>query len=200
MLAGFAMTYQCECWVKFAFWREAGKPAGWVRREGQGKHLTMVWLLTLSLAVGIAATVEDLWRRRVSNWLSGGGLLAGLAAHSLLAGLAGAADALLGALFGFAIFLIFFLLGGMGGGDVKLMAAFGAILGSDQILMAAFWAALVGGLIAAAFLAFKKLRGAVSGEASGRSARKEFIPYAPAISLGVLLSFLSEDELWTSVF
>ena len=43
----------------------------------------------------------------------------------------GAGSALLGTLAGASVFLIFYLLGGMGGGDVKLMAGFGALLGSE---------------------------------------------------------------------
>ena len=159
----------------------------------------MMWLVGLSLAVGIAATVEDLWRRTVSNWLSLAGLAAGLIAHSVLSGWSGVGDSLLGAVIGFAAFFVFFLAGGMGGGDVKLMAAFGAILGSDRIVLAAIMAALVGGLIAAIYLGYRKARQATERGVACGPVRKESIPYAPAISLGVLLSFLSEDELWISV-
>ena len=35
---------------------------------------------------------------------------------------------------GAGVFLIFYLLGGMGGGDVKLMAGFGALLGAKLLL------------------------------------------------------------------
>ena len=161
----------------------------------------MIWLVWLSLALGVAASAEDLWRRRVSNALSAGGFLAGTAAHAALAGWSGVGDALLGGLIGFAAFFVFFLAGGMGGGDVKLMAAFGAILGRDQVITAVIMTALVGGLIALGFLVWKKARRAVRKQvpAEGKPDRKDFIPYAPAIALGVLLSFLSEDELWTSV-
>lgn len=160
----------------------------------------MMWLVGLSLAVAVAATVEDLWRRTVSNKLSLAGLIAGLTVHSVLHGWSGALDSLLGAVIGFASFLVFFLAGGMGGGDVKLMAAFGAIVGRDRIVLAAIMAALVGGLIAALYLGYRKIRQATDRSgADGKPVRKESIPYAPAISLGVLLSFLSEDELWISV-
>ncbi len=160
----------------------------------------MWWLLGLSTAVGIAATVEDLWRRTVSNWLSLAGFAAGLIAHSVLYGWRGGVDSLLGGAIGFAVFFVFFLAGGMGGGDVKLMAAFGAILGRRRILLAAIMAALAGGLIAVLYLGYRKVRRAISGGADEVGPiRKESIPYAPAISLGVLLSFLSEDELWISV-
>src|SRR5690606_22083426 len=105
------------------------------------------------------------------------------------------------ALIGFAVFLVFFLLGGMGGGDIKLMAAFGAIVGKSQIVNAAVWTAMVGGVIALFYLAYLKLRRMAQSKAerSEGPLRKESIPYAPAISLGVLISFLSEEELWTSV-
>lgn len=155
----------------------------------------------LSMAVGLTATVTDLRSRTIPNWLSASALLIGLAAHSYLDGWSGAADASLGVLIGFAVFLIFYLLGGMGGGDVKLMAAFGAILGREQILTAAIMTAFAGGLMALAYLAFKKLRRAMRQErrAEDELDRKDSMPYAPAILMGVLLSFLSEEELWTNV-
>ena len=161
----------------------------------------MMWLIGLSMAVGGLATVEDLRSRTISNWLCLSGVVAGLTAHAALAGWSGLADALLGTLIGFAVFLIFYLLGGMGGGDIKLMAAFGAILGKGQIVEAAIFAAMVGGVMALIFVVYKKLRQMAQGNAddSVGSLRKESIPYAPAISLGVLISFLGEEELWTSV-
>jgi prepilin peptidase CpaA len=162
----------------------------------------MIWLVGLSMAVGGLATVEDLRSRTISNWLCLFGLIAGLAVHAALQGWSGLGGSLLGALIGFAVFLIFFLLGGMGGGDIKLMAAFGAILGKRQIVHAAVFAAMVGGVMALIYVAYKKLRQLAQRDADGstQSVRKESIPYAPAISLGVLISFLSEEELWTSVY
>lgn len=161
----------------------------------------MWWLLWLSVAVGVAASAEDLWRRRVSNAISATALVGGLGLHAWLAGWAGVGDSLLGGLIGFCVFFVFYLLGGMGGGDVKLMAGFGAILGSEQTITAAMMTAIIGGLMAVGYLVAKKLPRLVKGEkrAEGAADRKAFIPYAPAISLGVLLSFLSEEELWTSV-
>ncbi len=162
----------------------------------------MIWLVGLSMAVGGLATVEDLRSRTISNWLCLFGLIAGLAVHIVLQGWSGLGTSLLGALIGFAVFLIFFLLGGMGGGDIKLMAAFGAILGKRQIVHAAVFAAMVGGVMALIYVAYKRLRQVVQPDANGskQSVHKESIPYAPAISLGVLISFLSEEELWTSVY
>ncbi len=44
------------------------------------------WLLSFSLALAIVATGEDLWRRRVSNVITGPAFLIGLAANVILAG------------------------------------------------------------------------------------------------------------------
>jgi prepilin peptidase CpaA len=155
----------------------------------------MNWLIGLSLVIGLAASIEDLWRRKVSNVIALTAFISGIVAQSWLFGLNGLWDALLGSLIGFGVFLIFFLLGGMGGGDIKLMAGFGAILGSQLIVVAAMMTAIVGGLMALGYLIVKKLR-RVTQPADGLATplRKEAIPYAPAITLGVLLSFLSHES------
>ena len=84
--------------------------------------------------------------RRVPNWLTAAGLAAGLAC-ALPGGWRGLALATAGAALGFALLLPFHWCGAMGGGDVKLMAAFGAFLGPAGILLAAFFAAIAGGLL-----------------------------------------------------
>jgi prepilin peptidase CpaA len=149
---------------------------------------TQVWIAVI---VGLAASVEDVARRRISNWIPAGALAAGLAFHTAQDGWRGALASLAGAAAGFAVFLIFYLLGGMGGGDVKLMAGFGAVLGAGRLLEAALWTAAVGGLAAAAVVAWsaarKRLRG---GEQAGAGPRAESIPYAPAITVGAWLALI----------
>ena len=49
---------------------------------------------------------------------------------------------------GLAVFFPFFALGGMGAGDVKLMAAIGAWLGPGLALMTALYGAVAGGILA----------------------------------------------------
>ena len=90
----------------------------------------------IALAAGCAAIAEDLWRRQVSNWTSGGALAGGLVWHWFEGGWKGGLLALAGAATGFAIFLLFYLMNGMGGGDLKLMAGFGSLLGPGSILTA----------------------------------------------------------------
>jgi Flp pilus assembly protein protease CpaA len=153
--------------------------------------MTAVGLITF--AVGCAAVAEDLTRRRISNWTSGAALGSGLAIHLAQQGGRGAVAAVVGAAVGFGVFLIFYLLNGMGGGDVKLMAGFGSLLGPAAILCAAWLAAVVGGLMAAGYTAVLLLRQCRRVEPrrgpDGRQA--EAVPYAPAIVAGVWLTELA---------
>lgn len=140
----------------------------------------MTLQVAIALFVGIAAIIDDLARRQISNWIPALAFAGGVAALSIERGWRGTGSALMGTAAGFAVFLVFYLLGGMGGGDVKLMAGFGAVLGSERLIEAALWTAACGGLIALATVAVGALR--------RRSVKA--IPYAPAISLGAWLALV----------
>jgi prepilin peptidase CpaA len=152
-----------------------------------------VWIAIL---VGLAATFDDLARRRIANWIPVAALAGGFGWQIGQKGLwPGIGQSSLGAAAGFGVFLIFYLLGGMGGGDVKLMAGFGALLGPGQLLWAALFTAGVGGVIALAVVAFQAARGMFRRGRSGEETeadkeRKDSIPYAPAITLGVWLALV----------
>jgi prepilin peptidase CpaA len=108
-------------------------------------------------------------------------------------GLRGTGSALLGTLAGAAVFLVFYLLGGMGGGDVKLMAGFGSLLGVKLLLQAALWTAACGGLLALSVIAVRSARRALkrrnaAEDAAEARTESDSIPYAPAIAAGVWLS------------
>ena len=158
----------------------------------------------LAGAVGIAACVDDLRRRQISNWIPGSAFASGLILQTVQHGWRGAGSALLGTLAGAGVFLIFYLLGGMGGGDVKLMAGFGALLGVKRLLEAALWTAGCGGVMALAVIGTGLIRGfwsrrksagnvVASGEPGSRQSgsRADSIPYAPAITAGVWLSLVA---------
>jgi prepilin peptidase CpaA len=162
----------------------------------------------LAGGIGIAACVDDLRRRQIANWIPLSAFASGLILQTAKHGWHGTVSAVLGTLAGAGVFLIFYLLGGMGGGDVKLMAGFGALLGAKRLFEAALWTAGCGGILALAVIAGglirdlwrrsrpdgKQLDGKQdeSGEASapGRGRRVESIPYAPAIAAGVWLSLV----------
>jgi prepilin peptidase CpaA len=147
----------------------------------------------LAGAIGIAACVDDLRRRQISNWIPASALASGLVLQTVQHGWRGTGSAALGTLAGAGVFLIFYLLGGMGGGDVKLMAGFGALLGAKRLCEAALWTAGCGGVMALAVIGAGLIRdfwtrGKPAGSQPGP--RADSIPYAPAIAAGVWLSLV----------
>lgn len=96
------------------------------------------------------------------------------------------------------------MMGGMGAGDVKLCAAIGAWIGPSQMLVALVMTALAGGVMALVWAAWAGFLGELFQQAGGlvfgsREERGEArldnplrrkMPYAPAIAIGTLLSFL----------
>jgi len=118
---------------------------------------------SLAAVVGILATYFDLRRREIPNWVTIGGLAAGILAHAVLgfsfAGFDAAWRAVAFACVGiglcaFAPF-ISFRLSALGGGDVKLLAAIGAICGPMLGIEAEFYAMLLLAVYCAATLAYR---------------------------------------------
>jgi len=143
--------------------------------------------ILVAVFVGLAASIEDLRSRNISNWIPLFALAAGIVVQTYQHGWKGIPAALAGAAAGFGVFLIFWLLGGMGGGDVKLMAGFGSLLGVSRLLEAAYMAALIGAVMAVIVLGVHEVRRRIRKENIGRP---QAIPYAPAITAGVWLSLV----------
>lgn len=99
------------------------------------------------------AALFDLRFRRIPNLLTYPAMAAALVYHSAMFGWAGFLMGAGGIAVGLGVFLTFFLLGGMGAGDVKLMGAVGGLLGPKGALLAAIYTALAGGVYALILLA-----------------------------------------------
>ena len=167
-------------------------------------------LLVVGLATLVAAAT-DVWRFKVYNLLTLPLLALGLAASAALGGWAGLWSGLLGAGFGFAILVVFFALGGVGAGDVKLLTAVGAWLGPWWTTHVFIASALAAGAYAVALLLVRRgvlalaaevlmIRRAVFDPAAlGRPAadlaaevarpdrRRRLVPYAAMICAGYFL-------------
>src|SRR4051794_27980879 len=81
------------------------------------------------LVASMIAALTDITRFRVHNVLTLPLFLSGLVYHAVTEGTPGFAGSMLSALLGFGFLSIFYLMGGVGAGDVKLLAGFGAWLG-----------------------------------------------------------------------
>ncbi len=92
----------------------------------------------------LAAAVSDWKTRKLPNWLTVSAFAVALFFHTVGGGLTGLMNSL-GFATGFGILLVLWLMGGSGGGDVKLMGALGAWLGAALTLRVFFVSA---GLIA----------------------------------------------------
>jgi prepilin peptidase CpaA len=162
-----------------------------------------------TVGVLAVATITDLCSRRIPNWLVVPFLVLGLVVSAVLCGWAGVGQSLLGVLAAVLVLGVFCWLGGMGMGDLKLCAAIGAWIGPAQLFTALVMTGIAGGVIAlcwalaggflkeslggAALLIFghgRNLLRARGTEAPANSSARG-IPYAPAIAIGTICSFLS---------
>jgi Flp pilus assembly protein protease CpaA len=140
-----------------------------------GPHVVMV------AAVGVAAAAIDVRTRRVPNVLTLGTGAMGLVMAALDAGDIGAGAAVAGGLIGLALMLPGYLFGATGGGDVKLLAAFGTLLGPGDTVRAFVAMALTGGAIALCIWFLRRRAGA-----EDRS-----FAYAPAVAAGAIVAVLT---------
>ena len=170
---------------------------------------SVAWWPTL-IVVAIA-TFTDIRSRRVPNWLVLPFMVAGPIISIVVAGGHGLLESFYG--WGLAAVVFGFLnwLGGMGMGDVKLMAAIGAWIGPSPLLIAMILTFLAGGVMAIVWSVSKGFAGELFGNTgalvgswkggvkphsdlnlANPAARK--MPYVPAIATGVLLSFLAHAK------
>jgi prepilin peptidase CpaA len=113
-------------------------------------NMTPEHLRTIAvLSVASLAVAFDVRTRRIPNVLNFGAALAALGFAFLDAGVPGTMTAAGAWLVGVGLFLPFFALGGMGGGDVKLLAALAAWLGPMDAVYLAVFTSLAGGVAAA---------------------------------------------------
>jgi prepilin peptidase CpaA len=100
------------------------------------------------MLIGACACVTDWRSRKIPNVLTLGAALAAFVVFGVMLGFKGFLTSLSGWLVGCLLFLPWFLLRGMGAGDVKLLAALGAWVGPSLVVWVALYAAVAGGILA----------------------------------------------------
>jgi prepilin peptidase CpaA len=98
--------------------------------------------------VALVGAAFDVKSRRIPNKLTGPALLFGLALHLTLDGWHGLLNCVAAGLICGGVFLVFYLAGGMGAGDVKLITAVGCLAGLSNTAYLLVLTALAGGVMA----------------------------------------------------
>lgn len=171
--------------------------------------------IAVLITAAIAAAI-DIKTRKIPNWLTVTMAASGMVGSLLVFGWPGLAFSAKGWAVGMLVFFIPFLLRVMGGGDVKLMGAIGALKGAGFVLETALFGAIWGGLMAITALIVKKRTGYLESFGTGLKlffltrgqAGKElllpddnnkhkglYLPYGVAIFLGVITSYLVELKI-----
>lgn len=159
----------------------------------------------MALAAGaLAATVVDIRTRRIPNALTA--TMAGVGVGLAASGVSGVT--LLASIGGFALGLALMLpghaLGATGAGDVKLMAAVGAMVGPGTVVTAFAFTAIAGGILAVGVAVRRqRLRATLSGTGKliaaptgiknqiGAASSASRFAYGPAIAVGSVLAALA---------
>jgi prepilin peptidase CpaA len=162
------------------------------------------YFLVGAVLVALVGAVIDIRSARIPNRLTYTALLAALLLRTALLGLAGLKSGAIGMLVAGGLFLLLFVLGAMGGGDMKLMAAVGAWVGSMQVMRLILASAIAGGVLAIARIIVGNMVGQTirntvqlicyhltSGlgphpELNVQSSGSQRVPYGVAIAVGAL--------------
>lgn len=167
--------------------------------------------VAIVLIAAVIAAVTDVWKFRVYNVLTLPLLACGLAYHAYHGELG---ESAMGALLGFGSLVILYISGGVGAGDVKLMAGVGAWLGTQNTFYVFIASSLAAGIYALGLALFHgrlaetlvnlqillhrlstigKHLGAddrVETEVDRADRRRRVIPFGAMVAVGVVTTFL----------
>lgn len=161
----------------------------------------------LLIIILLISLYTDLRFGKIYNKITFSGMILGVLINMNISGWKGLIFSLEGLALGILIFFIPFSLGGLGAGDVKLVATVGAIKGPLFVLVSALFSAISGGIIAIFFMLKKK----IFLKTTKRMLREFFnflsfkipfslkkegdsFPYAIAIFLGTVFTFILEKS------
>ncbi|MFQ5509216.1 MAG: prepilin peptidase [Leptospirillia bacterium] len=143
---------------------------------------TFVYMVLASAL--LTGAMIDLHHQILPDRITLPGIVLGLIASATLLP-QGILPSVIGALAGGGLFFLIAVLsrGGMGGGDIKLIAMIGAFLGWQSVLLTVFLAAVVGGTVGALLML-------IAGKG-----RKHAVPFGPFLSAGAIFCMLWGPEV-----
>lgn len=115
--------------------------------------------LGLAMILAAIAGYTDLRQRRIPNWLTVSGAVAGIAANGIAGGWGGLKASLLGLGLGLLLLLPFVLLRSLGAGDWKLAGALGACVGPAVLIDLLIGSIFVAGIMAFVLVIYKRRLG-----------------------------------------
>jgi prepilin peptidase CpaA len=165
-----------------------------------------VWLVTATLVV---AAVIDGWKLKVPNWITFPMIISGWAYSFMFFGWEGLGWSLAGTAVGLGLLLPLYAIGGMGAGDVKLLAGVGAWVWGTVTIYAFCLSAVIGGVIAVLMVLYRRAwakhrdqffaiadevmtirdPNQLSAIAAERKSSMLLLPYGIPIALGTILYF-----------
>ncbi len=171
-----------------------------------------VSLLLVLLFLLIIATFSDLRFQKIPNWLTFSAIILALSSNTVINGQSGFLFSLKGLAMGIGLLIPFYIIRGMGAGDVKLMGAVGSFLGTKHVFVAFLMTALAGGVYALVALASKKnladalkrywfiiksflLMGKLTYVPPKEMEKMFRLRYGVAIATGTIVSVLMRDRL-----
>lgn len=161
-----------------------------------------LWILAAAFA--LTAGVTDLRHQKIPNWLTYPAIPIAVLLHWMIAGGHAALLSLGGAALGLGILLPFVLLGGLGGGDWKLVGALGAFFEPRGLVPVLLLTLMINGIMALALVLWKKRAGQTlrnmgritaaifrfqspGAELSIENSETEKIPFGVAAAIATLL-------------
>lgn len=112
-----------------------------------------IWFVTITLVV---AAVIDGYALKVPNWITYPLVFSGWAYSGIAYGWEGLGWSLLGTLVGLALLLPLYSIGGMGAGDVKLLAGVGAWVWASVTFYAFCLSTIIGAVIAVGMVLYRR--------------------------------------------
>ena len=169
-----------------------------------------IWFVTITLIVAAWIDGKEL---RVPNWITFPMIASGWVYCIATMGTEGIWFTLIGTLVGLVVLMPLYLIGGMGAGDVKLMAGVGAWVGAYITFQAFCWSAIVGGVIAVLMVMWRNAWAKHSSQffkilneifsignpeklseiAAERKPRMFLLPYGIPIAIGTIAYFYAQN-------